>query len=166
LTRRGEREESNRREEGADGGFEMRWRARGVTWGVLRSLAREMRSEPTPAEGVWWQRLRRDRLGARFRRQMVIGRYIVDFFCAPARLVLEVDGDVHEGRRDLDEQRDRALQSLGLRVLRFTNDEVLADAERVVARILAALSESPASTQFPFPPPRQRGGGPGGRSFG
>jgi very-short-patch-repair endonuclease len=118
----------------------MAWSTRERSWRVLKPLSRGMRRECTPAEASLWQRLRHDRLGVRFRRQFVIGQFIADFYCPQRRLVIEVDGGVHADRLDIDRERDRVLQSLGLRVLRFHNDEILQDVETVVARILSALS--------------------------
>lgn len=72
----------------------------------LKTFARSMRRDPTPAEALLWVRLRHNQLGVRFRRQEPIGPYIVDFACAAARLIIELDGDSHdELARDL--RRDR-----------------------------------------------------------
>ena len=72
----------------------------------------------------------------KFRRQQVIGPYIVDFYCAQARLVIEVDGESHVGRGNSDAARDSYLESHGLRVLRITNDDVLQEPEAVMRAIL------------------------------
>jgi very-short-patch-repair endonuclease len=108
-------------------------------WRLLQPRARSMRSSPTEAEARLWQRLRRGRLGVRFRRQVVIGRFIVDFFCPSAGLVVEVDGPIHEGRREIDQERDEALRATGVRVMRVTNEDVLGDLDSVVRAIGAAL---------------------------
>jgi very-short-patch-repair endonuclease len=63
--------------------------------------------------------------GFKFRRQHAIGPYFVDFYCVQASLVIEVDGSIHDGQVDQDVARQQYLESLGLRVLRFTNDEIL-----------------------------------------
>src|SRR5215471_7144099 len=99
--------------------------------------ARQMRNNPTKAENLLWQVLRRKALGVRFRRQQPIGSFIVDFYCSLARLVVELDGEVHESdekRRD-DEERTRYLERIECRVIRFWNGEVLNDLDGVVARI-------------------------------
>src|SRR5690349_2542855 len=89
-------------------------------------LAREMRANPTPAENHLWRRIRNQQvLGYKFRRQHTIDRFIVDFYCTEARLVIEVDGSIHEEQQEADQLRTEFLESLGLRVLRFTNAEVL-----------------------------------------
>ena len=95
-----------------------------------------MRHDMTPAGDALWRRLRSSRLsGLHFRRQQVIDGFIVDFFCREAGLVVEVDGGVHETTRAYDAERDTVISARGLRVLRFTNDEVLGDITAVLHRI-------------------------------
>ena len=80
----------------------------------IKERARLMRTNLTPAENILWQRLRRKQVGdLRFRRQHPIGRFIVDFYCAEARLVIEVDGEIHDepGHTEYDEERQRFLQA-------------------------------------------------------
>jgi very-short-patch-repair endonuclease len=99
----------------------------------LIPFARKLRRAMTPAEKKLWSLLRNNRLGAKFRRQVPYGRYILDFYCVKARLVIEVDGGQHyspEGKR-LDTIRDAYLRSDGLEVLRFLNDKVLTNEEGV-----------------------------------
>ena len=99
----------------------------------LRQRAKDMRANPTPAERRLWQHLRgKRRLGYKFRRQHVIDRFIVDFYCAEARMVIELDGEVHRFIEERDRVRQDCLEDLGLRVLRFTNDEVLHSPEGVI----------------------------------
>ena len=108
----------------------------------IRRRAYIMRQNPTPAEDLLWKRLRRKQVsGFRFRRQHPIGRFIVDFYCAKARLVIEVDGSVHDqpGYEEYDAQRQAFLEQLGLRVLRFRNDEVMRRTDAVVEAIGEAL---------------------------
>jgi very-short-patch-repair endonuclease len=104
-----------------------------------REAAWEMRRRPTEAGAMLWQALRGSRLsGLHFRREQVIDGYIVDFYCHTARLVVEVDGAVHDKQRDYDAARDEALAARGLHVLRVTNDEVLAALPSVLTRILTS----------------------------
>jgi very-short-patch-repair endonuclease len=98
-----------------------------------------MRRSPTRAEELLWQRLRRGRLGVRFRTQVVVGRFIVDFLCPARALAVEVDGGVHDARADIDAQRDAMLQSSGLRVLNVRNEDVFDDIDGVLSAILVAL---------------------------
>jgi very-short-patch-repair endonuclease len=100
--------------------------------------ARQLRRAQTSAENVLWQRLRRSQLqGLHFRRQQVISGYVADFYCHAARLVIEVDGAVHETRIDEDAFRDAVLHSHGLTVLRVSNEEVRTNIDAVLNRIVA-----------------------------
>jgi very-short-patch-repair endonuclease len=128
--------------------------------GTSRSIqeeARKLRKAMTPAEQTLWEQLRSRRLqGLKFRRQHPVGRFIVDFYCAEHRLVIELDGDIHQGQQEYDQARTETLQGYGYRVLRFSNDMVLQHIERVLEMIVAAAT--------PLPSPRiGRGKGPGDR---
>jgi very-short-patch-repair endonuclease len=106
---------------------------------VLVQRARSLRRRQTRAEAVLWQRVRNRRVGGfKFRRQHVIKNKIVDFYCHQARLVIEVDGEVHSGEeaQERDRIRDLHLNLLGFRVIRFTNRRVLNDTDAVCAEIL------------------------------
>ncbi len=107
-----------------------------------KTLAREMRAGQTPAENHLWQRIRKEQvLGFKFRRQHTIDRFIVDFYCTKAHLVIEVDGSIHDEQQEEDQLRSEFLESLGLRVLRFTNGEVLQQTDAVIERIAEVLQE-------------------------
>jgi very-short-patch-repair endonuclease len=90
-----------------------------------------MRQNPTPSEARLRRQLRGKQLGVAFRRQVVVGRFIVDFLSPEGRLVVEVDGGVHAGRRS----RDEALAGMGDRVVRVAADEVMWDATGVAGRL-------------------------------
>jgi very-short-patch-repair endonuclease len=110
----------------------------------LLDLSRQFRRESTPAEQILWEHLRGRRLdGAKFRRQAVIGRYIVDFYCHTHRLVIELDGAVHNPSeaRAYDAVRQRDLTARGCRVLRFCNAEVERNLPDVLAAIRRAMRE-------------------------
>ncbi len=131
-------------------------------WEKLKPLARQMRHEPTRAEDALWQRLRNRQIaGHKFRRQHSIDRFIVDFYCADAQLIIEVDGAVHDFTPEEDAIRQEFLESLGLRVIRFTNDQVLDDIAAVLDAIRNALvSDEPSiHTDSPSPPGGEGGGG-------
>ena len=103
-------------------------------WEKLKPLARHMRHTPARAEDVLWQRIRNRRIGGvKFRRQHAIEGFVVDFVCIERRLIIEVDGDIHEepDQQAYDQQRQAVLESRGFRVLRFTNEEVLHSIEAV-----------------------------------
>jgi 5-methyltetrahydrofolate--homocysteine methyltransferase len=106
----------------------------------INGLARSMRVQPTPSERVLWAALRGGQLGCRFRRQHVLHPFILDFYAPSARLVVEVDGDVHVGREARDAERTGELVRWhGVRVIRFTDVQVVAQLGVVVAAIRAAL---------------------------
>ncbi len=87
-----------------------------------------------------WKELRAKKLGVRFRRQQVIQGFIVDFYCHKAGLVIEVDGDIHDLQEEEDERREKVLSALGLRIVRFRNDEITKNLSTVVEKIKAAIS--------------------------
>jgi very-short-patch-repair endonuclease len=98
----------------------------------------------TPAEKSLWDRLRNNRLeGFHFRRQQVLGGFIADFYCNPVKLVIEVDGGIHQKTREWDEARDKIIKSKGIRVIRVTNGEIESDIEAVLNRILGSCREIP-----------------------
>lgn len=102
---------------------------------------RQLRRKPAEPERRLWHRLRGRQLGVRFRRQHGIGPYVVDFYCASAALVIEVDGDSHypgDGS-DPDAERDAYLRSCGVRVLRFTNLDVMENPDGVIEEIVRWL---------------------------
>lgn len=107
----------------------------------MQERARELRKDMTYAEKRLWQYLRNGQLdGARFRRQHAVDTYIVDFFCAKSKLVIEVDGDSHAAQMEYDAARTQWLnEQHHYRVLRFTNQEVLTNIEAVIETIRAAL---------------------------
>ena len=108
------------------------------------AFARRLRKSSTHSEHVLWERLRGSRLkGAKFKRQVPIDRYVVDFFCRSAGLVVELDGRQHEIFAEYDDERSKVLEAAGVHVLRFTNEEVCNDLESVLQRIVAEL-------QLPF----------------
>ena len=117
------------------------WRTPPNLWLKLKPIARQMRKEPTEAEDRLWQQLRKKRLGPKFRRQHAIDRFIVDFYARAAGLVVEVDGPIHQYSAAEDAVRQEFLESQGLRVLRFTNDQVMDDLEGVLAEIDRAVNE-------------------------
>lgn len=102
--------------------------------------ARELRRDRTPAENILWQELRANKLGVHFRRQQIIAGFIVDFYCHKATLVIEVDGDIHDLQREEDARREKALSEMGLRIVRFRNEDVIQDLPTVVGRIRNLIS--------------------------
>jgi very-short-patch-repair endonuclease len=106
---------------------------------VLLSYAKLMRASSVPAEQILWQCLRgRKFFGLKFRRQVPIGKYIADFYCAEKHLIVELDGASHDGRERYDLDRDDWLNSRELSVLRFGNAQVYEDLEGVLHAIAQA----------------------------
>lgn len=106
-------------------------------YGLLKEFAKENRKNMTLAESFLWQNLRANILGHKFLRQHIIGDFIVDFVCRDDGLIIEVDGAYHsEPTQEMnDEYRTEVLKSMGFRVIRFTNEEVLYDIENVIEEI-------------------------------
>jgi very-short-patch-repair endonuclease len=110
------------------------------TYPLILQRARDMRHPLTPAEAKVWARVRNQQLGVKIRRQHPIGHFIADFFCAKARLVIEIDGDSHAApdQAEYDSARTRWLEERGYRVIRFHNNDVHANIEGVLRAIKAA----------------------------
>jgi poly(A) polymerase len=114
-------------------------------WDRVKAAARQMRHAPTAAERALWEALRNSQLeGFRFRRQHAVGPYIADFYCAQARLVVEVDGPSHDLTRDEDGLRSEYFNALGIGTLRFDNQQVLSDIQAVLSAIRKHLPTTPS----------------------
>ncbi|WGD31804.1 endonuclease domain-containing protein [Ancylobacter sp. WKF20] len=102
------------------------------------SRARRLRKDQTDVESLLWSRLRDRRLeGWKFRRQAPVDRYVVDFLCVDAKLVIELDGGQHTA--ETDEERTRMIEACGFLVIRFWNNDVLTNLDGVLLRILETL---------------------------
>ncbi len=111
----------------------------------LLRRSRALRRKQTPAENRLWSLLRGKKLGGyKFRRQHVILNYIVDFFCFSEKLIIELDGPIHNTQkaREYDQRREALLEANGYRILRFKNAEVFQNEEKVLSTILQALHEN------------------------
>ena len=106
----------------------------------LTCRARSLRRQASEAEQVLWRHLRGRRLkGYKFRRQVVIEPYIVDFVCLDAKLIIEADGGQHADQASYDARRTARLEAKGYRVMRFWNNEILGDIHSVLEQIYSAL---------------------------
>jgi len=96
----------------------------------------------TDAETIIWRHLKKGINGLKFRRQHPIGLYIADFFCHKARLIIEVDGLIHSKPeiKEVDESRQKELESWGYTIIRFTNEQVMKNAEEVINIIIENIS--------------------------
>jgi very-short-patch-repair endonuclease len=116
--------------------------------------ARRLRRNQTDAERRLWFRLRDRRLGGwKFRRQFPIDRFVVDFFCADAHLIIELDGGQHALRIATDTERTRILGATGYLVLRFWNNDVMQNIDGVLEEVTAALERSSSEPPHPNPLP-------------
>ncbi len=114
------------------------WGVKGKRLDRLHDMARDRRRNPSDAEKLMWKQLANERLGGfKFKRQFIVGTSIVDFACPTVWLVVEID-DV-DIDTELQAMSDRKLAEVGVRVLRFTNEEVLEDVDAVCAQILKML---------------------------
>ena len=110
-------------------------------WQNAKPKARQLRQEQTEAEGILWHELRNRKLGAKFRRQHAINAFIVDFVAITEKLVVEVDGGIHQEaeQQAYDDRRTKVLEEFGFEVIRFTNEEVIQNTAIVLQHIRAAL---------------------------
>ena len=116
----------------------------------MNHRARSLRKSSTDAEAKLWHRLRdRQLAGFKFRRQVPLGPYVADFVCLQAKLIVEVDGGHHALQRQNDEERTAFLLKEGFHVLRFWNNEVLAEIEGVLTQIQQALESYPSPQPSP-----------------
>ena len=114
----------------------------------------ELRENMTDAEKHLWLRLNKNQLGVRFKAQHPIDIFIVDFYCHKYKLVVEVDGDIHSFQKDYDEGRTAELERFDLKIIRFTNQEILNNIEKVVDEIKKHLT---APNPYSVPSYRERG---------
>ena len=129
---------------------------------VTAPLAKAMRRQPTEAERILWRALRNQIVlsGTHFRRQVRLGRYIADFCCLAAKLVIEVDGEQHglDDAQRRDAARTSFLEAQGFRVLRFGNADVLRNSDSVIETIIAAVGKSLVGQNAGFTPSPSQGG--------
>jgi len=112
---------------------------------LLLEKAKEMRANATQAEAILWQQLKGKSLDDKFRQQHVIDEFIVDFVCLSKKLIVEVDGKIHDFQQENDAERTQILENLGYKVIRFTNEEVIGNLENVLETIKVNLNQTPLS---------------------
>lgn len=135
-------------------------------YGLLKDFVVEHRSKPTEAERVLWEIVRGKKMaGFKFRKQHIIGNYIADFVCLPKKLIIEVDGLIHQlpDNKLSDEARTIELNKLGFSVIRFTNEQILHEPENVINKILLSLKKDNSKVSGSNNPPL--GGRGAGRVF-
>ncbi len=120
---------------------------------TVRQFARELRQPQTPAETTLWNHLRNRNLKYKFRRQHPIDFFIIDFYCAEARLLIEIDGSSHLEReqQEYDQSRTEYLEALEYKVIRFTNDDVRYNIHAVVTAIMQEIESRINKDDTPHP---------------
>ncbi len=113
----------------------------------LKEKRRLLRNNGTPAEATLWKGLKAKQLGVRFRRQFSVGNYVLDFYCHSQKLAIELDGDYHSSEQQVqkDFKREEFLNSVGIIVMRFHNDEVRQNVSAVLERIREEIGKIPPS---------------------
>ena len=112
---------------------------------AVRQAARDNRKAPTSSERILWNALRhRQFANHKFRRQHPVGPFILDFYCPTARLAIEIDGQIHARQSSADRDRQRALESFGIRFLRLPSQLVEQDLDQALLLIVAALTDCPS----------------------
>lgn len=108
----------------------------------MSDLAGQLRRNHTPSEDLLWQALRNRQLkGRKFRRQVPIGAFIVDFYCPSERLVVEVDGSIHDDQQEADSERQTLIESLGIRFVRVTSDDVINSLGEVLEKLTSEFQD-------------------------
>ena len=110
---------------------------------VIFEIAFKLRKNITPSEELLWNKLKgKQVLGVRFRRQHPISKYIVDFYCHAAKLVVELDGKIHLAKKESDRERTKEIEDLGLRIIRFSNKEVEGSIDNLVSKITSVVKDN------------------------
>lgn len=107
----------------------------------LREIAINNRKNPTQAEFIMWQYLRRNKFGYKFTQQKPMFRFILDFYCSELLLDIEIDGDSHDFKKNYDEERDKYLAKFNIKTIRITNEVVLTDFLKVKKLLLPLIKE-------------------------
>mgnify|MGYP001160646387 FL=1 len=119
------------------------------SYSLIKEIRDGLKKNPTNAENLLWKSLRNKKTGYKIRRQHVIDNFIADFVCLPKKVVIEIDGKIHQFRKEYDDMRSSRFEELGYVVIRFTNEDVESDVDSVFLRIKQFLDE----TQDPNSPP-------------
>lgn len=111
------------------------------SWHELKERSKTLRNDQTEVESILWRHLKGNQLGVKFRRQHVIGSNITDFASLKIKLVIEVDGKIHEASKEYDEARTKEIESVGFKVIRFTNEEIINDIDTIIKKIEFEIKE-------------------------
>ena len=135
-------EQLSNAEKWEEGTYHANFTTDGYSWNLLKDRAKEMRKEPTVAENILWQALRNNQTGYKIRRQHIIEGFIADFICIEERLVIEVDGGIHQTKeqKEFDEYRTYIINDKGFHVIRYSNEDVINKTKTVVEDIKEKLN--------------------------
>lgn len=117
----------------------MHFGAKGITF----KRAKELRAFMTPQEKILWEELNNNQMGLKFRRQHPIDFYIADFYCHQLKLVIEIDGKIHENQVEYDQKRELHFKGFGIETIRFTNEQVVYEMEDILAEIKRRTHPTP-----------------------
>ena len=119
-------------------------RPKTTLWDGMKPRLRAARHEPTPAEKKLWSVIRSNKLGVKFRFQHPVAAFYVDFYCVEAGLAIELDGPIHDQQTEQDHERQLFIEANNIRVICFTNGDVMKDLPKVIETIREALARSPS----------------------
>ncbi len=107
---------------------------------ILKSRRMKLRKNQTPQEVLLWAKLRKTQLGFKFKRQHSVGPYILDFYCPDKKLAIELDGSQHLQNKEYDRERTDYLSVLGIKIIRFWNNEINTNIDGVLQKIISELN--------------------------
>jgi very-short-patch-repair endonuclease len=120
-----------------------------LSYNIIKEIRENLKKNPTDAEKIIWEYLRNKKTGHKIRRQHIIDNFIADFVCLPLKVVIEIDGRIHQFQKEYDQMRTARFHELGYKIVRFTNDEVIVNPELVFSKIKNILDEK----ENPISPP-------------
>jgi very-short-patch-repair endonuclease len=112
-----------------------------VFYNKTKELAKRLllRRSQTPEEAVLWGKVRNNQLGFKIKRQYSVGPYVLDFYCPSRKLAIEIDGSQHTKEKEYDKERSKCLSVFGIKVIRFWNNEINANMDKVISKIISEL---------------------------
>lgn len=112
----------------------------------MKERRRDLRTKQTESEELLWNQLRAHKLGYKIKRQYSLGNYVADFFCKEKKLAIEIDGGIHNKSdvKKYDEYRQQYLEALGVTIIRFTNEDISKNMQKVIQNIKLSLALFPS----------------------
>jgi len=121
-----------------------------LSYSIIKMIRRELKENPTEAEKLMWEYLKNKQTGHKIRRQHIIDNFIADFVCLPKKLIIEVDGKIHDFQKEYDSMRNERFSVLGYKTIRFTNKEVKSKTYEVFLRIKQILGQTDEQNSPPL----------------